>query len=423
MGGSILEWGLVIIKAILCTYTISICISNINKKQLGIFFVLSIIVNSFVNLAFNFASISIVIGHIITLLCIYLIFDINEKRIIISSCIYYIVNNIYMLLSFSISHIYARKIFFTGDESILISKIVLILYIFFAAIYILGKENIVNIYKKIDLDDEIGNAVLFASIIFDFIAVLFKNQMTDGKLIFHQFLVLFIQVFFIIAVICTCKIYNRSKLIFRLSRELESKNRELKIIKDGHAEILSYMSRLYKAGCAEEIGTMLKSIINGEDVKITDSMNYSNNSILAIMINKAIDNEIEVNCIENDELSLCKMKELELYQVINNIVNNAIRVLKKQKEKILNIRINQENENLIIEIENNGPKIDDILMEKIFEAGVTTKKNEDKSHGYGLSIVRELIENNHGEISVSSTELMTNFKIVLPCRDRFNKKI
>lgn len=418
MGGLTLEWGLVAIKAILCTYTISICISNIYKKQLCIFFILSIIINSFVNISFNCASISIVIGHIIILLCVYLIFDINEKKIIISCCIYYIVNNIYIMLNFSISHIYIRKIVFTGNESALISKIVLIFYILFSFIYIIEKERIVNIYKRIESDEYIGNAVVFASIISNFIAALFKNQMTDGKLIFHQFLVLFIQIFFIITVICTCKTYNKSKLIFRLSRELEIKNKELKIIKDNHAEILSYMSSLYKAGCTEEIGSVLKSIINGEHVKITDRMNYSKNSILSIMINKAIDNEIEVNCIENYDLSLCKMKELELYQVINNIVNNAIRVLKKQKEKILNIRINQENENLIIEIENNGPKIDDVLMKKIFEAGITTKKNEDKSHGYGLSIVKELIEKNHGEISVSSTQIMTNFKIVLPCRNQ-----
>ena len=69
-----------------------------------------------------------------------------------------------------------------------------------------------------------------------------------------------------------------------------------------------------------------------------------------------------------------------------------------------------------IEIENNGPMIEEKDIIKIFEHGFTTKENSDRSHGYGLSIVKELIENNNGTIEVISTEFKTIFKIVLPVK-------
>ena len=49
--------------------------------------------------------------------------------------------------------------------------------------------------------------------------------------------------------------------------------------------------------------------------------------------------------------------------------------------------------------------------------GFTTKNNTDKSHGYGLSIVKELIESYSGKIYVKSTDTATEFKIILPIKN------
>ena len=46
-----------------------------------------------------------------------------------------------------------------------------------------------------------------------------------------------------------------------------------------------------------------------------------------------------------------------------------------------------------------------------YDVGFTTKENNDMSHGYGLSIVKELVEKNNGKITVKSTEEKTSFKI------------
>jgi signal transduction histidine kinase len=60
---------------------------------------------------------------------------------------------------------------------------------------------------------------------------------------------------------------------------------------------------------------------------------------------------------------------------------------------------------------NNGPQICDELAEKIFEPFFTTKQD---SPGIGLSIARELIEENQGLIDWHSTPEQTEFIITLP---------
>ena len=62
-------------------------------------------------------------------------------------------------------------------------------------------------------------------------------------------------------------------------------------------------------------------------------------------------------------------------------------------------------------IQNDGPEIPQDYLLKIFETGFTTKSNSEKGHGYGLSIVKELIEKNHGKINVRSSSELTEFRI------------
>ena len=107
------------------------------------------------------------------------------------------------------------------------------------------------------------------------------------------------------------------------------------------------------------------------------------------------------------------MDKMELYRIITNIVNNARRVLRGSG--VINIKTRKKEDNIMITIDNNGPEIDERYIKKIFQAGFTTQDNNDKSHGYGLNIVKELIEKNCGQIDVESSEKITVFKIVLPC--------
>ncbi|MFQ9247465.1 MAG: ATP-binding protein [Clostridium paraputrificum] len=61
-------------------------------------------------------------------------------------------------------------------------------------------------------------------------------------------------------------------------------------------------------------------------------------------------------------------------------------------------------------------KIDDDKIDKIFDVGFSTKENSDKNHGFGLAIVKEIVDKNKGNIEVFSNAENTQFKISLPRR-------
>jgi signal transduction histidine kinase len=71
-------------------------------------------------------------------------------------------------------------------------------------------------------------------------------------------------------------------------------------------------------------------------------------------------------------------------------------------------------DNIEIEIANDGPEISGADIGRIFEPYFTTKE-PGKGTGLGLSLVKRIIEKDHGgTIRVSSTTKATSFTLVLP---------
>lgn len=108
----------------------------------------------------------------------------------------------------------------------------------------------------------------------------------------------------------------------------------------------------------------------------------------------------------------------EIEQVILNILKNSCQVLFENNipEKKILIRLFSDKDNKkIIEIANNGPKIDNEIRKSIFEPFFTTKK-ENSGTGLGLSISYFIIKEHHnGSIDVySDDEYGAIFRISLP---------
>jgi two-component system sensor histidine kinase AgrC len=105
---------------------------------------------------------------------------------------------------------------------------------------------------------------------------------------------------------------------------------------------------------------------------------------------------------------------MEFYRVVSNIVNNEIKAM--GGKGIIIAKSHEYLDNAVISIENNGPKIPEQNLNNILKAGFTTKDNSNKNHGYGLSIVKDIVESQNGKISVKSNDEATGFKIVLPIK-------
>lgn len=106
--------------------------------------------------------------------------------------------------------------------------------------------------------------------------------------------------------------------------------------------------------------------------------------------------------------------EKELFGwVLENLLKNCVDALCDKGGKI-EVIASVKNSDVIILVSDNGKGIDKHYLNKIFEAGVTTKK---RGWGLGLSLVRRIIVDYHkGKIRVAKSVVNkgTTFEIILP---------
>ena len=134
--------------------------------------------------------------------------------------------------------------------------------------------------------------------------------------------------------------------------------------------------------------------------------------------------KFNIKVIENiDDIEILSYQN-ELFQVILNLFSNSIDVLSSNEieDKIIHIKIYQDENNLCIEFLDNGGGIKDEFINRVFEPYFTTKH---KSQGTGIGLYMSLqIVTKHlnGEISVKNDTFIHNnikyfgakFTILLP---------
>ncbi|MEP3232791.1 MAG: ATP-binding protein [Hyphomicrobiales bacterium] len=93
-----------------------------------------------------------------------------------------------------------------------------------------------------------------------------------------------------------------------------------------------------------------------------------------------------------------------LQQVISNILTNALDVLKDgEQAKSLDISLQQENDFALLRFIDNGPGIDEAVLDKVFDPFVTTKPLE-QGVGLGLAISFGLVEEMGGMLRARNSE-------------------
>ena len=116
------------------------------------------------------------------------------------------------------------------------------------------------------------------------------------------------------------------------------------------------------------------------------------------------------------DLPLTTTDPTQLQQVFLNIINNAIDAIGKDGEIIISTRNIPKNNELAVEINDNGPGISKEVLQKIFDPFFTTK-GVGQGTGLGLSIAYSIVEKLGGRIMVASDAGRgTTFSIYLPVR-------
>ncbi len=101
----------------------------------------------------------------------------------------------------------------------------------------------------------------------------------------------------------------------------------------------------------------------------------------------------------------------ELNQAWTNLIHNSIQAIDGKGK--LKIKIDEDDENVIVSITDNGRGIPDEIKNRVFEPFFTSKPQGEGS-GLGLDIVREIIEKHKGKIEFESEFGRTEFTVFLP---------
>jgi len=123
-------------------------------------------------------------------------------------------------------------------------------------------------------------------------------------------------------------------------------------------------------------------------------------------LNKGI--QVQMNVHEEIELYGYRSK---LYQLWSNIIKNAVDALGSRGN--IFIQIYREDGGIWVSIANDGPKIPDNVLPRIFNKFFTTKESTSGT-GLGLNIVKEIIVEHNAEIVVNSSSTLTEFKVRFP---------
>ncbi|MFH2218968.1 MAG: cache domain-containing protein [Pseudomonadota bacterium] len=117
--------------------------------------------------------------------------------------------------------------------------------------------------------------------------------------------------------------------------------------------------------------------------------------------------------LEND-LPFIEASQTEMQQVFLNLINNSLDAMDSRGGGVITIASRAEDENIVIDLGDNGPGIHRDYLSRIFDPFFTTKP-VGKGTGLGLSICYGIIKKMGGEINVKSViGLGTTFSIQIP---------
>ncbi len=137
------------------------------------------------------------------------------------------------------------------------------------------------------------------------------------------------------------------------------------------------------------------------------------NKVLALLEEEIHKRKISVNLNIQGNLPKISIKEHHLFEIINNLVKNALEAIEQQG--LLLILAGTIDHKVVITIQDTGSGIAPASEEKIFSPFFTTKE---KGTGLGLVVVKKLVEDNDGTIDIRSIpEKGTTFIISFPIDD------
>jgi hypothetical protein len=278
------------------------------------------------------------------------------------------------------------------------------------------RKNIFNaaIYLKSIKHAQISILIIDYALIFvDTLRIEWTSH--NMEVVFKAILYLLTLVVFIFAVIYFANINDKSKEVEMLNTALSEKITELKKIKHDYGSEISGLYGLYQLGKVDRIGALLKSIVEkNQAVNTAVDVTVEATPIVASVLQTALNKGIDVIVFDSGDYEALNITDNDLLKLLSNIIKNSIDVLDGVENPIIKFKSYNSYNGISMSIVNNGPEIPKEVKNKIFQSGFTTKEDKNGDRGFGLSIVKDIINKCNGEIKIESNQEWTKFNMEIP---------
>ena len=163
--------------------------------------------------------------------------------------------------------------------------------------------------------------------------------------------------------------------------------------------------------------TRLLDLSKTESIDYKESFELNNISKIIekrilIFESLAYENKLEIKSnIEKDIMFNSNKNDID--ELISILIDNAIK--HSYKDTYINVNLYKNNNNIIIDVINNGDNISKEDIDKIFERFYRSDKSRNRNsnrYGLGLAIAKNIVNNHNGDIKVISENNYTTFKII-----------
>ena len=245
----------------------------------------------------------------------------------------------------------------------------------------------------------------------------FQEKFNNGELIIYVLIVIgVINSFFVVKDIRSLNEHNTEySMLKNTLGQLEDLN---KTLRGQRHDFMNHLQVVYSLMEMEEYfeATGYIEKVFKDIQRINKVLKTSNPAVNALLQAKILYGEkrgIKTEISITSSLEDLKVPAWEFCRVLGNIIDNAIYALQERGEnRIIKIELFEDLKAYGFRIKNNGPRIREEWINKIFDAGVTTKGEQ--GEGMGLSIVKDILQKYEGDIEIFSDNEATIFEGWIP---------
>ncbi len=123
-------------------------------------------------------------------------------------------------------------------------------------------------------------------------------------------------------------------------------------------------------------------------------------------------NDSQIEYYEDANELMAVFDRTQLIRVVTNLVKNAMQAAHEDRKAIIQVSVTHDHENIYLKVQDNGTGVTPENEFKIFEPKFTTKNS---GMGLGLAMVKQIVENFNGNITMNTTYgVGTTFTVCLP---------